>query len=113
MKSHELTELLGRLKKAKQHGHAIANAEAYVSSLEQITGPLAVPAGSAKNSAGHLIALAERALQVQAGEAQAVVPPSPAPRAVVTPSEPEPDDTPPASTKESKPKSKKRKKDTN
>jgi hypothetical protein len=71
MKAHDLSAFLGRCRTAKRYGWAIAHAEDYAARIAKIAGSVPSPDGT-PHSVDHLIALAEQALRVQAGEAPVV-----------------------------------------
>lgn len=84
MNTHDLSEFLGRCHRAQKYGWTIAHAEHYADRIAKIAGSVSSPDG-VKNSLDHLIALAEKALRVQAGDAPAVAEPSQEAKAAAKP----------------------------
>jgi len=71
MTPQQLTEFKARCLAARMYGRKIANAEAYAAALESEAGPVSVPAGAAKHSPDHLMALIDKVERVRSGEEKA------------------------------------------
>ena len=67
MNDAQLSAFRTRMMKAAGYGYDVAKAELYLADLVEETGEKKTPAGCAKGSAAHLLALADKALEMRKG----------------------------------------------